>query len=184
MIFEKPLEMKHVGNVALVKKDEESKWRHCSSFSIPPKTVFQFLNSSAFGSAHSTLHHLVIIFCVALVSQFKSTKPSGICKMLQIYPIIHSLYRTAWDTPTKNRRGKQKKLPPGLTPFDPCSSSFGHQLCQATQAADGLDDGVAWGGWGDWICGYRRSVGLKAQQGIAFNINEKINFAKSMNGKK
>ena len=82
------------------------------------KTLFQFLNSSedgvpvsqflCFGSAHSTLHHFVIIFCVALVSQFESTKPSGICKMLQIYPIILSTGLTG----THQQKIAGKKIAP------------------------------------------------------------------------
>ena len=55
--------------------------------------------------------------------------------MLQIYPEKKKKKNILFQGLTGNPPTKKNA---GLTAFDPCSSSLGHQLCQATQAADGL----------------------------------------------
>lgn len=104
------------------------------------------------------LSTFVASFSGWLASQFNSptyhkeilltTEAMNSCKMLQIYIPKSILFKGL--TGSHQQKIAEKKcslLPPGLTAFDPCSSSLGHQLCQATQAADGLGDGTSIKGW-------------------------------------
>lgn len=122
MIFEKNPSRCNIFNMCFT----EEEWR------VKMKTVLEvflqhlppfwhhFLGTSLLNSTH---HHKQMLL---------PTEARGSCKRCYKYirKKIHSLPRTDWDPPTKKIAG--------LTAFDPCSSSLGHQLCQATQAADGL----------------------------------------------